>query len=151
MQAAWIMAIGALGWSAAEPFYQKPGKWDTLQLQIVAIIGERMGNRDLSKAANALVPDQPWLPQFRRLLSTKFDTHLRLAYNEKAWAICKQFWPVRLEAQDVALSRPKQGFESPTGYQPRLNRALATKNSRESFEDSVVKVQQSTLPLSLER
>ncbi len=30
------------------------------------------------------------------------------------------WWPLRLAAQDVALSRRKQGFDSPRGYHPRI-------------------------------
>jgi hypothetical protein len=37
-----------------------------------------------------------------------------------AWPIALSPRPVRLEAQDTALSRRRQGFESPTGRHARL-------------------------------
>jgi hypothetical protein len=44
--------------------------------------------------------------------ASALDVRERYCYNDTVLCLC----PIRLEAQDVALSRPKQGFESPMGH-----------------------------------
>ena len=53
--------------------------------------------------------------------SLELGAQVRILYRQPIEAhdtnIAPAAWPVRLVAQDTALSRLKQGFDSPTGYQ----------------------------------
>ena len=55
--------------------------------------------------------------------SLELGAQVRILYRQPTGTyettMVPEAWPVRLVAQDTALSRLKQGFDSPTGYHQR--------------------------------
>lgn len=56
-------------------------------------------------------------------------------------------WPVRLEAQDTALSRLRQGFDSPTGYHP----FRGARSSAGLASLGIIRPRHSTTPTDMQR